>query len=179
MQDKIIWLQQFLKPKMSRLYIPIGVLAFGVIGWLWGSLSPIGLIGLLFCAVMALIAAKPMLKDLSEWRSFFDGADEKTVREIVEDSVRSVMLRKNLYAGDEYIFGEYGVRAHRYTDILKTYLYVHKKNGIVNKKHIKVVTAKGLYTLCELDVRATTDEEISEIFAKIKSKNPSVHLGYK
>lgn len=179
MQDKAVWLQQFLKPKTYPMYLSAGMIALGAFFWIRDVTSIYGILLLLFFLFSALLYAMPTAKKLSEWRSFFDSTDEIAMQEISEDIVKSAMLRRNLYAGSIYIFGQYGVRVHRYSNITWTYLRIHKTNGITDKKEIIVVTTNGFYTLCELDVRDTTDDEIMRIFAVLKAKNPSVLIGYR
>lgn len=99
---------------------------------------------------------------------------------IVEDFEKSLPMRKKTVRfGEQWIFRKGKEGFLKYEDITQVYQYIHKQNFVENERKLKYVDKAGKErTLCNLELRGKSDEEVKQMILLILNKNPDVKIGY-
>ncbi len=174
MEETRAWLKNFLRPKPYSLYLAGAFVLGGIIF----SITLSNWMIVLFCAGIVASISCISGYDYLKWNRFTTSLDDETLAEIIKDRDSVVWYVPNLAMGEKYIFGKHGLIVHEYSEIKRVYQYVRRVSGGIDKKEIRVETKSGTYTLCDLDIETTTKDDIALVFVKIKTKNPSVIIGY-
>ncbi|MBQ9762487.1 MAG: hypothetical protein IJV82_05345 [Oscillospiraceae bacterium] len=100
--------------------------------------------------------------------------------QIQEDFARSFpMFNDTLRFGNTWIFRK-GKKILTYADIRQVYQHIQKTNFIESERRLVYVNRNGkIDTLCNLQLRGKSDEELMKAIALIHSKNPGVKIGYR
>lgn len=81
--------------------------------------------------------------------------------------------------GEEWIFVKGLGRFIRYDEIRQVYQYIHKTNGVEDKRALKYIDAHGKKRmLCKLKLHGESGDELLQMVSIICQKNPSVRVGY-
>ncbi|MBO4939105.1 MAG: hypothetical protein J6J51_07765 [Clostridia bacterium] len=89
-------------------------------------------------------------------------------------------IKGKLRVGSYYLFGKKKGQVVRFEDIRQIWQTVHKRNGIESHRTLQYIDRQGkTQTLCDLQSREKSNDELIQIMTLIKLHNPGVHLGYK
>ena len=118
------------------------------------------------------------------WRSsrFFKSLEEQGITAAVEaDFAKAQPMRKGrVLFGDNWIYKKGSARIIPYSQIAQVYQYVRRSYFIETERYLKYVDNKGrTRTLCDLELRGRSDEEVKQMVGMIYVKNPGVKVGYK
>ena len=104
-----------------------------------------------------------------------------TVPDVYTDFAQSsVMIGDRLRLGKRYLFGKNTGHIFEFGEISRVYQYIHKTNGVEDRRELKVKTTRGKeLILCRLPLKGKADEDIMNVAAIIKAVNPAVEIGYK
>ena len=139
----------------EKLFSPIPLLVSGVC--LWMSLKP-------FFA----------------GRAFFRSLEGKNINAIETDFQRGYpFVRGKVRLGENYIFAKGSGQLVAYGDIGQIYLHIHRIGGMEDKRMLNFVDASGRhFPLCPLQRKGKSDDEMRDILAVIRRKNPDVKISF-
>ena len=125
-----------------------------------------------------------LLSMIPLWRSnrFFKSLEEQGITAAVEaDFANAQPMRKgSILFGNNWIYKKGTERVIAYSEIVQVYQFVQKTNFIESDRMLKYVDTKGkTRTLCDLELRGRSDEELKQIVGMIYIKNPGIKVGYK
>ncbi len=125
-----------------------------------------------------------LLSMIPLWRSsrFFKSLEEQGIAAAVEaDFAKAQPMRKGrILFGNNWIYKKGTARVITYSEIVQVYQFVQKTNFIESERMLKYVDTKGkTRTLCDLELRGRSDEELKQIIGMIYIKNPGIKVGYK
>ena len=90
------------------------------------------------------------------------------------------MRKGRILFGNNWIYKKGTARVITYSEIVQVYQFVQKTNFIESERMLKYVDTKGkTRTLCDLELRGRSDEELKQIIGMIYIKNPGIKVGYK
>lgn len=172
------------KLKEMKKYLKPG-LGWIIFGALMLIISILGFMGMGWVALIYLIGGGILL-----WVGISSSNDvEKLVRELeAKGELERVLadfeggksfVKDKIRVGNSYLFGKRKGQIVRYEDIRQIYQSIRKRNGAETSRTLQYVNAQGkTLTLCDLQLREKSNEDMMKIMMIIKAKNPAVKLGY-
>ena len=134
-------------------------------------------VGFVIFIVGALLSLIPQFKSK---KFYAELTQNSQLPEIEEDFKNAACVRNDtLRLGKKWIFikGQENILA--YNEIQQIYQYVHKTNLVEDERKLIYVNASGKKkTLCKLEVRGKSNDELVSIINYILSKNPNIKIGY-
>ena len=87
----------------------------------------------------------------------------------------------SLFLDDNCLIGRRGVVPRTYAEIKRIYLYEHRTNFITDMRELRIDVAGGGKgeRLCVIPVKKPSEEELLYVVSVVKTKNPSVIIGYR
>lgn len=144
----------------------------------WAMGSDVELIGLAVFPGITIISLIPLWTTNSFLKKI-DACDESFDIQADFDNARDVR-GGSVKLGDKWFFMKHKHRVVAYTDVKQVYQYIQKRYFIEVERSLRYVDANGrTRTMCKLDLRGKSDEEVKQIMLAILSHNPNVKLGYK
>lgn len=172
---KLKEMKKYLKPGPGWVIFGALLLVFGVAGFVgmgWPALIYLAGGGiLLWVGITGNSEVEKLVKEL-EARGELERvlADFGSGRFFAKDKIR---------VGNFYLFGKKKGQVVRYEDIRQIYQSIRKRNGAEVSRTLQYVNTQGkTLTLCDLQLREKSNDDMMQIMMIIKARNPSVKLGY-
>jgi len=177
-------IKSYTRSSYGLLFVGVFFLGLGLLGFAVDVASPIGMLLLMFalgaaCSAPYFIGQRRLNKAIEEYEAQY-GADA-----LVKDfNASRPVINDHLRLGEEWLFGKRTATIVRYEQIKKIYMYVHRTNGVEDRRALKIETAAGkTLELCNLPTKGVFKKQnhpdVETILKVILIKNPSVHVGYK
>ena len=175
-------LKKYLKPGISMLCVGLVILAgcaaYGVLSVAkTGAWIPLA-IGLLFAVLITWFGVKEQL----DFRRFLGELEQRSdLRDLMNDfeSARS-WFKDDIRTGEAHLYVKNAACLYEYGDIRNLHQYVHKTNGVEDRRELRAVMADAKsVTLCRLKTRGRSNDDMVQLTAAIVAKNPAITLGYK
>ncbi|MBR6570181.1 MAG: hypothetical protein IKK75_06965 [Clostridia bacterium] len=157
---------------------------FGIMGLFVDVAKPVGLMLAMFgiaaiCLIVFFVGKSNLNKLIEQYESQY-GADV-----LMKDfSSAHSLLADKIRLGDGWLYGSKTGTVIRYEQIRKIYIYIHKTNGVEDRRALKIVTSDGkTRELCLLPttgfVNKQNHPDVETVIKVLLIKNPNVHIGYK
>lgn len=170
-------LKKYLKPSaVSEIVIGSILAVFGLI-----CLVSVPIGGIIFLALAALFLWMGISKQ-NKFNKTFDGyVSSGQINYILADFSSSLpLVNFNIRMGQNYVYGKGSGQIVPYHDIRKIYQHVHRTNFVEDRRELHYVNSQGkVNTLCALQLRNKSQDDLVRIVAIVQAKNPTVHIGYK
>ena len=128
-------------------------------------------VAILFVGLSRLIRSRKLRK-MIETQNLADRLD-------AEFRAAVPMCGDKLRMGDTHIFLQHKSKIPAYAEIRKIYQYVHKTNGVEDQRELRCENYSGkIVSLCRLRTRGQSDNDVIQVVAVIKARNPDVSIGY-
>ena len=114
-------------------------------------------------------------------RRLFKKIETEGLAERLEEEFRQAvpMADGKVRMGSQHVFIKGGSKIPEYAEIRKIYQYVHKTNYVEDRRELRYEDPAGkVVTLCRLQTRGRSDNEMIQIIAFIQTKNPGIKIGY-
>lgn len=132
-------------------------------------------------AVFLLGALLSLIPQLKSKRFYNDLQNNPQLPLIQEDFRNAVPVRNGtLRLGRTWIFIKNKETLLTYAELSQIYQYIHKTNFVEDERKLIYVDKSGKKkTLCKLDVRGKSNDEMAKIVNFILAKNPYIKIGYR
>ena len=173
--EKLKEMKKYMKPSFGWVVLGSLLILFGV-----ATITAMGWIVLLYLATGGILL----------WVGISGRTDvEKRVKEleargelerVLADFAGSKSFAKDkIRMGNYYIYGKNQQNLVRYEDIRQVYQSIRKRNGSETSRTLQYVNAQGkTLTLCNLQLKDKSHDDMMQIMMIIKAKNLAVKLGY-
>jgi len=134
------------------------------------SFAPLVVFGVLLAVCLA-----PLFRA----NRFFKQMESQNINAIEADFARAYpFVKGKVRVGQTYIFAKASGKLVKFTDMIQVYQYIHRSNGIEDKRLVKYVDANGKHRdLCQLRLKGKSDSELKDILHMIQQKNPTIKIG--
>lgn len=172
---KLKEMKNYLKPGIGWIIFGGLMLAFSIAGVMaMGWVVVIYLIGgalLLWVGISGRNHVEKIVKEME--------ATGELERVLADFTGSKSFVKDKVRLGNYYIFGKKQQNIVRYEDIRQVYQSIHRRNGAETTRTLQYVNTKGqTQTLCNLQLRDKSKDDVIMIMMLIKTKNPNVKLGY-
>lgn len=142
--------------------------------------------GLGFSALIYLIAGGGLLwvgisnyNDVNKQLKEFESRGELE-RVIADFAGAKSFVKDKLRVGQYYLFGKRKCRVVRFGEIRQLWQTIHRRYGVESTRTLQYIDSQGATkTLCDLQLRKKSDDEVIQIMTIVRTRNPGVKLGYK
>lgn len=173
------------RPGMVVLSVIVGLLiagyaVLGVISFINGNnINYVGVV-ILFAVLLALLFAT--LIPTWQHKKFLEKLKTDGIEGEVEADFAAAesALNGKLRLGAKYIYRKNRYKLVTYDEIAQVYQYIHKTNFAEDKRELRYKNTDGkTRTLCKLELRGKSDDDVKNILSAILKKNPTVKIGYR
>ena len=173
--------KKYLKPSAGHIAVGAFFLILGA-ATVFGLLRE-GIAYIVIGAVMLLLGGWLAGAAISERLKFKklcdDIADSSECGEVISEfSEPELSPKEDLKLGSSHIFAKKSGLFLKYEDVLNLYIYIHKTNGIEDRRELRAKTAERIVTLVKLKNGGKQDSVAEEIVAFMREKNPAITVGY-